>query len=1093
MTFNKRTFCLSRYRLGLFALAIGLLGAIVPVHGFAQDTQSSLADISQNLDIVWMLVAAGMVMMMQIGFMLLEAGMVRSKNSINVAQKNLLDFVFSVLVFAGVGFMFAFGTRSTLWPGFDAELFMLGSLDPWMAAFFVFQVMFCGTAATIVSGAVAERMKLPAYVLGSIVMAVLIYPVMVHWAWGNALGPNEGAFLANMGFVDFAGSTVVHSTGAWVALAACLVLGPRLGRFSSTGKPIRIAGHSPVLATSGALLLFFGWIGFNGGSTLSASPDIAPIILNTVLAGAAGGVAGYLLGWAQDRVIFPEKAISGMLGGLVAVTAGCLVLDAQGAVLIGIAGGVFAVGGNLILEAKFKVDDAVNAIGVHGIAGAVGTLLLAVLAPEANLPTGNWLDQLLVQASGVGINFVWAFGTGLVLFFTLDTVFKVRVSANSEELGLNATEHSTRLGVGHVEDALSDLVSGTADLDTRLQVEPGDESEQLTRSFNSLMDNLQRDEIVRAKTADARRSDEEADRLAALADATFEALCITVDGAIIDGNLAFERLHGAKIGDMKGATLSHLVAPKDRDRFENAVAENPEAPLEVGLIDASGGYIPVEVRGRDIIYRGTKTRVSAIVDLRERKKAEKQIRFLAQHDPLTNLPNRALFNEKLEKMVQQTIDTGTQSAVLMVDLDHFKDVNDLHGHPAGDEVIKSTAQRLRAIVRADDMVARLGGDEFAILLGRVDFASQAEDLAHRIVDEISTPIQVAVGTSVRSGGSVGVALCPVEGLASEDLITRADTALYQAKNSGRNQYAVFESGMDAELRHRQLLDADLLPALENEEFRLFFQPRLDIASGRICGYEALIRWFHPERGLINPAEFIPAAERSGKILPIGTWVLREACKLASDHLDDATVSVNVSPIQFKDKQFIEVVEAALKDSGLPAHQLELEITESVLIDDDARAITILNNLKTLGIRIALDDFGTGYSSLAYLSRFPFNTIKIDRSFLQNARSDENALAIVDTIIRLGRALEMTIVAEGVENLQDLELLAVRGCHEIQGFILGKPVAKDDILRRTPVNIAKVLTKVNGVKRTDIAKLRNVVGTLKQQRGAQKTAQNRKIS
>lgn len=1044
------------------ASALGVLAW--PSLAVAQDFSAELAGIKQQADITWMLIAAALVMMMQIGFLLLEAGMVRSKNSINVAQKNLLDFMFSVLVFAAVGFMLAFGTtHHTLPMGADYKLFLLQKLDPWTSAFFVFQVMFCGTAATIVSGAVAERIKLPAYVLGTIFMAGLIYPIMVHWAWGTALGPSEGAFLANRGFVDFAGSTVVHATGAWVSLAACMILGPRLGRFTANGTPVRIAGHSPVLAAAGSMLLFFGWIGFNGGSTVAATPEIAHIILNTIMAGTAGAAAGYLLGWWQDKTILPEKTVAGMLGGLVAVTAGCMVLDAVGATLIGIIGGAAAIWGNWLIERKFKLDDAVGAIGVHGFSGVAGTLLLAILAPAENLPLGGAWVQIQVQALGVVTNFAWSFTLGFAFFWVLDRLFRARVTPSAEERGLNESEHATRLGIGHVEDALSSLATGRANLDTRLRVEPGDESELLSRTFNALMDSLQKEEAVRSEANDLRRTDEEAERLAALANATFEALCISVDGRIIDGNEALERLVGLSISTLKGRNLIDLIAPQDRPAMALNTAEHSPEPLEIRLIGGDGVHIPAEVRGRDIIYLGTRTRVSAIVDMRDRKKAEAQIRFMAQHDPLTNLPNRALFNEKLDDMVHHTIATEVPSAVILIDLDHFKDINDMYGHPAGDEVIKITAERLQKIIRKDDMAARLGGDEFAVLQGNVEFANQAEDMAHRIVNELVRPITLAQGVTIRVGASIGVAICPRDGLQSATLVSRADTALYHAKDNGRNQYALFEPGMDAELRHRQKLDADLIPALERGEFELYFQPRLDLKTARIPSYEALIRWFHPEVGLIGPADFIPVAERSGKIIPIGTWVLQESCRLAVAHLGQCTVSVNVSPMQFRDKQFIEIVESALRQSGLSPERLEIEITESVVIDDDKRARSLLESLKKLGIRIALDDFGTGYSSLSYLSRYPFDTIKIDRSFLENARTDTDALAIVDTIIRLGQALNMKIVAEGVEHLDELGLLAARGCDEIQGFILGRPVPIDELLSVVP---SEILGAIDLVRRPE---------------------------
>jgi Amt family ammonium transporter len=904
--------------------------------------------------------------------------------------------------------------------------------------------------------------------------------VFVQWAWGSALGDNAGALLANMGFVDFAGSTVVHATGAWVALAACLVLGPRLGRFDALGKPVRMAGHSPVLATTGGLLLFFGWIGFNGGSTVASVPDIAPIILRTVLAGATGAMAGYLLGRAQDRYTLPEKALSGMLGGLVAITAGCAVVDVSGALLIGAAGGLAAVAGNTLLERYLRIDDAVGAIGVHGLAGVAGTLLLALLAPVENLPLLDRLEQFKVQAIGSGVNFVWAFGLGLAFFLLLDRLFKVRVTVDAEERGLNEAEHATRLGIGHVEDALGALARGTADMDRRLKVEPGDEAEHLGRMFNALMDNLQKEEEVRSKAKEARRSDEEAERLAALADATFEALVISVEGRVIDGNGSMEELMGMPMSELIGLQLLDFVAPADRSRVAARLADGDGEPDEITILNMRGEHIPVEVRGRDIIYQGTRTRVSAMIDLRDRKRAEDQIRFLAQHDPLTNLPNRALFNQKLNEMIRQTIATGMPSAVLLVDLDRFKDINDLHGHPAGDEVIKVTAERLREVVRPGDMVARLGGDEFGILQSGVQFASLSEELAHRIVGELAKPITVGPGISIRTGASMGVAICPRDGLLDAQLITHADTALYHAKNQGRNRYALFEPGMDAELRQRQMLEADLVPAIEEQQFLLYFQPRLDVVRGEVGGYEALIRWQHPDRGLINPGDFIPVAENSGKIVPIGTWVMREACRVAMADLGQATISVNVSPVQFRDKQFVETVTNALKDSGLPPERLEIEITESVLIDDDARAIALLNHLKGLGVRVALDDFGTGYSSLGYLSRFPFDTIKIDRSFLKNIRTGEDALAIVDTIIRLGRALNMNIVAEGVEHIEELKLLAERGCHEIQGFILARPAPVPECLVPIEADIIDVLRSVRPVAHNDTDLLHKLADEMKAQ-------------
>ncbi|AXS41156.1 ammonium transporter [Breoghania sp. L-A4] len=1042
------------FSIGLVAVAPAV--ASDPSDVGLAEIHDALKVAQQRLDYVWILIAAALVLLMQVGFMLLEAGMVRSKNSVNVAQKNMLDFTFSVLAFACVGFMISFGAGNGFWIGVDSKFFMLREVESWGLAFFVFQVMFCGTAATIVSGAVAERMPLIAYLLCSLLIAGLVYPVFVHWAWGAALVENSSAFLGNMGFVDFAGSTVVHGTGAWIALAACIVVGARKGRFDAAGRPVRIQGHSPVLATAGAFFIFVGWIGFNGGSTIAAVPDIAHIVANTVLAAATGGTAGFLVGWRQDGIFLPEKAISGMLGGLVAVTAGCMALGSQGAMLVGALGGLAAVYSNTILEARFKIDDAVGAVGVHGVAGVVGTLSVALFAPLEHLPTGARLDQLGVQALGSGVNFVWAFGVSYLFFVLLRSVMPIRVSAEDEERGLNETEHGTRLGIGHVEDAYSALINGETDLSLRLPVTQGDEAERLSGLFNRLMDSIQNEELARNFETEKQRSEEEAERLSALANSTFEAITISIGGIVADGNAALEELLGIPIDHLKGRKVLDLVDPQDHDLVRKRSRLKDSKPYELRVIHVDGTVIPVEVRSRQIVYRGKRTMVSAVVDLRDRKKAEQKIRHLAQHDPLTDLPNRAVFTDQLEAAVRRQDAQGAMTGVLLIDLDRFKDINDLHGHPVGDQVIRETARRLRQAVRPTDTVARLGGDEFAIIQSEIGFANQAADLAHRLLFLIAQPIDCGGGLVVRNAASIGIAICPLNGTGIGTLISRADTALYKAKSLGRGTYCVFEEGMDAAVKIRRHLEADLTMAIERDEFEIYFQPRLGAATAEILGYEALIRWHHPTRGTVSPTDFIPVAEQSGQIVPIGKWVMENACRIALSEFGGKRVSVNVSPLQFRDKGFVEAVETALARSGLPAEQLEIEITESVVFDDDQRAFGVLKALKKLNVRIALDDFGTGYSSLSYLSRFPFDVIKIDRSFVSSMPSSASACAIVETILRLGNALGMDIVAEGVETVNQLDMLVREGCDEIQGFLVGKPVPLAELLREVPAEVRETL-------------------------------------
>jgi Amt family ammonium transporter len=1032
-----------------------VLGGALPAN--AADVASVQA-AKASADLAWLMAAAGMVMMMQVGFLLLEAGMVRSKNSINVAQKNLLDFVFGVVGFAVVGFMLAFGRSGVLPVGLDPDYFLLQGLDSWLAGFFVFQVMFCGTAATIVSGAVAERMTLSVYVLGSIVLSTLIYPIFVHWVWGTAIGPNSGAFLANLGFVDFAGSTVVHATGGWVALAACLVIGARRGRFDAEGRPVRLAGNNPVLATTGGLILFFGWIGFNGGSTLAANADVAPIILNTVLAGGMGTCVGYVIGARQDGVVLPEKALCGMLGALVAVTAGCHLLEPGGALLTGALGAIVAILGNQYLEEKLKVDDAVGAVGVHAFAGVAGTVALALLAPVDRLPLGGRFDQLYIQIFGSALNFYWAFGLGYAFFWTLDRLFPVRVTAEAEDIGLNVAEHGTRLGVGHVEDALSKLVSGKADLGDRLAVDPGDEAEKLTRLFNHLMDNIQHQERNRSALEAQVRDQEEAERVTALANATFEAIVMHESGVIIDGNERFEVLTGRKIADLIGTSILDLVDQTGRRMLIEDPNPAPDVSREFQIVRADGSSIPIEARGRNIEYRGRHIRISCLVDLRERKAVESRMRHLAQHDPLTGLANRALFTETLATHVKQAND-GWGCGVLLVDLDHFKDVNDLYGHPAGDEVIRETARRLSEALGPADMAARLGGDEFAVILGNCHFEAQCEDFGRRLVEAFRQPFDTGQGERIKCGVSIGGALCPEHAGELDELIGRADIALYHAKKSGRNTFRSYRRGMDELIEKRRALEADIERGLERGEFELYLQPRVSASDALIVGYEALVRWKHPDRGMVQPGDFIPVAEVSGKIIELGEWVLIEACRLATGFPEHLHISVNVSPVQFRHPQFLERIEAILGESGVSPHQLELEITESVLIDDDQRARLILGHLKTLGLRIALDDFGTGYSSLSYLSRYPFDVIKIDRSFVSALGTEETADAIVRTIIDLGSGLGMRVVAEGVETVDQARYLSVAGCDELQGYLLGRPQPVDSIASDVSAEIVSELTSV----------------------------------
>jgi diguanylate cyclase (GGDEF)-like protein len=420
------------------------------------------------------------------------------------------------------------------------------------------------------------------------------------------------------------------------------------------------------------------------------------------------------------------------------------------------------------------------------------------------------------------------------------------------------------------------------------------------------------------------------------------------------------------------------------------------------------------------------------------------MQYLAHHDPLTGLANRSLFYQQLDEALVG-IRAGSQVAVLYIDLDYFKEVNDTHGHPVGDALLIKVAERLRVCVRETDTIARLGGDEFALIQTGPHSRSDASDLARRIINTLSAPYEVS-GDLIRIGASIGIAIAPGGGADANDLFKSADIALYSAKADGRGTYHFFVPAMKEPYLARQALKTDLRLALANGEFQLAYQPVIDVQSNQVRGFEALLRWQHPDRGFMLPAEFIPVAEETGLILPIGEWVLERACAEASKWPEQLWVAVNLSPSQFQHWDLPEKVAGVLSRAGLHPSRLELEITESVLLHDSKANLLTLHKLRELGIRLALDDFGTGYSSLSYLQKFPFSKIKIDRSFISELpdKEEANALAIVRAIAALGRSLGMSITAEGVETQLQLDRIRARGCDEAQGYFFSKPIWADEV-------------------------------------------------
>jgi diguanylate cyclase (GGDEF)-like protein len=422
-------------------------------------------------------------------------------------------------------------------------------------------------------------------------------------------------------------------------------------------------------------------------------------------------------------------------------------------------------------------------------------------------------------------------------------------------------------------------------------------------------------------------------------------------------------------------------------------------------------------------------------DITDRQRAQEQIAHMARHDALTDLPNRMLLRERLEHELKR-VKRGEGLAVLCLDLDHFKRINDTLGHPIGDQFLKVVADRLRGCVRELDTIARLGGDEFAIIMTQMQHSTDAASLSRRIRESIVKPYQID-GHQIVSDISIGISVAPVDGMEPDRLLKNADLALYGAKTEGRGTYRFFELEMDTRMKARRDLELDLRNALVNNELELHYQPLINLQTSEISAFEALLRWNHPVRGTIPPAEFIPIAEETGLIVPIGEWVLSTACQETANWPDHIKVAVNLSPTQLKNRNLVRVVTAALESAGMPANKLQLEITESILMQNTFGTLATLHELRKLGVQIAMDDFGTGYSSLSYLRSFPFDKIKIDRSFIQDLSNGAEPLAIVHAVAGLAKCLNMISTAEGVETQQQMESLQAVGCTEMQGFLFSK--------------------------------------------------------
>ena len=544
-----------------------------------------------------------------------------------------------------------------------------------------------------------------------------------------------------------------------------------------------------------------------------------------------------------------------------------------------------------------------------------------------------------------------------------------------------------------------------------------------------------------------------AKRIQSILNAMEEGLVtLNEDGKIVSANNAMSIIFGYARSDFIGMELSNLVKTRKIQTVEHISTLLNEQVDGSNVYKAdeqgqhqNGSAIPLKIDIREVYLEHEKHYTVLFRNVSEQYEAEKLIRHMAWHDSLTGLANRNLLSERLDEALKLARRLEKKVAVMILDLDKFKPVNDLHGHATGDKLLKVVAERLIKCAREVDTVARLGGDEFAIVFTNIEDDANIITIADRIIHSIQQPVEID-GNVIQIGTSIGISFFPGDSDTPTELIRMADVALYQAKEDGRRVFRLYDPQMDAETKVQKQIEMDLNKALENDELLLHYQPQFDATTGEMVGTEALIRWLHPENGMISPYNFIPIAELCGPMIPIGQWVLNTACIAAKGWQDQGLpkirICVNISARQFHADNFVETIEHAIKLSNLNPKWLELEITEGMVIKNAESVITKLQGLKALGVYLSIDDFGTGYSSLAYLKRFPVNKLKIDQSFIRNIHEDQDDAAITDAVIRLGHSLGLTVVGEGVETEEHVKILQEKGCDVFQGYHFCRPIDHD---------------------------------------------------
>ncbi|MDT0595735.1 EAL domain-containing protein [Glaciecola petra] len=982
----------------------------------------------------WQVLSIVLVISMQIGFLMLEAGAVRSRNSINVAQKNIADFIVCWIVFFILGYSVAFGLPS---PIFTDSLSVNQTIQ------FVFNLSFCAATATIISGAVAERLKFSAYLVLTVFVAGCVFPISVALVWGNENGSIFSPVLALMGFVDFAGGTVVHVSAAGVALACVIIIGARNGRFNDEGKVIYIPANDPISQMLGCFIITVGWIGFNTGTLSPGQPEFNKALLNTLSACSFGGVAGMLLGYFVDRRIFdPNRAIFGILCGLVSSTAGAVYATSIQAIvtaIIAVAVSMFVA--HKLLH-KYLLDDPLDVVAIHGVAGVIGTIGVAFFLPEESLIQGSVIYQLIVQSVGsLGIFGLWFLCTWLFLKVYAN-VIPIRVCIEDEKIGLNYTEHGISLDSEFLKTSIKQTIidEGSFQNSKELDVKVSDDMDanDIQQALNQLLSNQKK-----ANKTIQNQSRRFLDFAATTNDLLWET----------DEQLNVTLLEGKQPSGKKINLLKQNVSPffdsfqllsddikACRDAMEKLL---PVRKLEVkctllndNVLQLSG--IPFFDEDGDFKgYRGGGS------DITEQKFSQQKADFLTNNDPLTQLKNRHKFANDLSNKQQEK-----NLGLMVIDVCSFREINESYGYEFGDALLHDIGRQLHLLENSKTSVYHLASDKFSLMISTSKDQQTLEkliDVSKKRVEEIFTSTFFVNDKQVQIKVCVGICCLNDNNLEAPNLLRFADVALEKAKTEGPGTYIVFDQKMSDVANAQEQLVGEIETAFEENQFELYYQPKFTTASQTLTGFEALIRWNHPDKGVLSPFYFLDIVEKMNRLDDLGNWVFESVCKqLAELPNEQIRIAINVAPVQLKTPNFTQhLLEIANQYAVLP-QRIELELLEEALLTSIDETRAILKKLRDVGFSIAIDDFGCGSTSLQYLYKLPATTLKIDRSFIIRICENNKAQEIAHSIVRMGRKLNMKVVAEGIETKEQFEVIRQWNCDEAQGYLFGKPMPVADM-------------------------------------------------